>query len=136
VAAADDDRVAVLDGALGDEHERGDDAVAHELEPAADLQLLDVLGHVARGHPAVDDLEPGERAELLDARLHVVAQHPLARGDRGEVDVVDDRLVGLDGAVRDGTPRSACARRTAIHSSRSRRMRPSGRQTSTIAALA
>ena len=44
---------------------------------------------------------PASVAELLDARLHVVAGDPLARGDRREVDVVDDRLVGLDDAVGD-----------------------------------
>ena len=47
----------------------------------------------------MDVLVPGERAELLDARLHVVAGDPLAGGDRVEVDLVDDRLVGLDDAV-------------------------------------
>ena len=63
------------------------------------LQLLDVLGQVARGHPLVDVLVTGERAELLDPRLHVVPGHPLARGDRLQVDLVDDVLVGLDHAV-------------------------------------
>ena len=72
-----------------------------QLQRGADLQLLDVLGEVARGHALVDVLVAGERVELLDARLHVVPGDPLARGDRGEVDLVEDRLVGLDDAVGD-----------------------------------
>ena len=47
----------------------------------------------------MDVLVAGERAELLDPRLHVVPGDPLARGDRLEVDLVDDVLVGLDHAV-------------------------------------
>ena len=47
----------------------------------------------------MDVLVAGERAELLDPRLHVVPGDPLAGGDRVEVDLVDDRLVGLDHAV-------------------------------------
>ena len=48
----------------------------------ADLQLLDVLGEVARGHARVDVLVAGQRRELLDAGLHVVAGDPLAGVDR------------------------------------------------------
>ena len=77
----------------------GDGAAAQQLEGLADLQLLDVLGQVAAGHALVDVLVPGQRRELLDPRLHVVAGHPLARGDRVEVDLVDDVAVGLDDPV-------------------------------------
>ena len=72
---------------------------ADQPERGADLQLLDVLGQVARGHPLVDVLVAGEGAELLDPRLHVVPGDPLAGGDAVEVDLVDDRLVVLDHAV-------------------------------------
>ena len=77
----------------------GDGAVAQQRQRLPDLELLDVLGQVAGGHPLVDVLVPGQRAELLDPRLHVVPGDPLARGDRVEVDLVDDVLVGLDDAV-------------------------------------
>ena len=83
----------------GQPGERGDHPVADERERRADLQLLDVLGEVARRHALVDVLVAGERGELLDAGLHVVAGDPLAGLDRREVDLVDDRLVGLDHAV-------------------------------------
>ena len=79
--------------------QRGDDPGAEQPERGADLELLDVLGEVARGHPLVDVLVAGEGAELLDARLHVVPGDPLAGGDAVEVDLVDDRLVVLDDAV-------------------------------------
>src|SRR5690606_27967110 len=78
-------------------------AVAEQLEALLQLQLLDVLGEVARGHPLVDVLVAGERRELLDACLHVVARDPLTLGDRRQVDALltlgDDRLVGLHDAV-------------------------------------
>ena len=90
----------MLGGEPGEPGERGDHALADQRQRRQDLELLDVLGQVAGGHPLVDVLVPGERAELLDARLHVVAGDPLARGDAGQVDLVDDLLVGLDDAVR------------------------------------
>jgi hypothetical protein len=34
-----------------------------------------------------------QRVEFLDAGLHVVAKHTLARGDRGQVDVLEHPLV-------------------------------------------
>ncbi len=93
----------VLGGQAGQSGQRGHGPVAHQLEGLPDLELLDVLGQVAGGHPLVDVLVPGEGGELLDPRLDVVARHPLARGDRGEVDALlttgDDLLVGLDHAV-------------------------------------
>ena len=60
------------------------------------LQLLDVLGEVARRHPGVDPLVAGQGRELLDARLHVVAGDPLPSLDAGEVDLVDDGHVVVD----------------------------------------
>jgi hypothetical protein len=86
VGTAGHDEVAVLGGAFGQERERGHAPVADQLEGAADLQLLDVLGQVTRGHALVDVLVAGERAELLDAGLHVVAGDPLTGSDGGEVD--------------------------------------------------
>ena len=78
--------VVVLDG----QRARGGRATATTLSRTissddAHLQLLDVLGEVARRHALVDVLVAGERAELLDARLHVVAGDPLAgaRSSRG-----------------------------------------------------
>jgi hypothetical protein len=64
----------------------------------------------------VDVLVTGERAELLDARLHVVAGDPLAGGDRRQVDLVDDRLVGLDHPVGDVDAEVALGLSTASHS--------------------
>jgi hypothetical protein len=90
----------LLRSEAGQPGQRRDDPVAHQLEGRADLQLLDVLGQVARGHPLVDVLVPGEGAELLDACLHVVAGDPLAGSDRGQVDPVHDRAVVLQHAVR------------------------------------
>ena len=85
----------------------------------------------------MDVLVPGERAELLDPRLHVVPGDPLALGDRGEVDLVDDPLVGLDDAVAGtSTPRSRWARSTASQSRRSSTTLCSGDQSATSSALA
>ena len=78
-----------------------DRPVAHVLQREPDLQLLDVLGEVAAGHALVHVLVPGERAELLDPRLDVVAGDPLARGDGGEVDLLDDALVVRDRLLGD-----------------------------------
>ena len=47
----------------------------------------------------MDVLVPAERGELLDPRLHVVPGDAFAGGDRVQVDLVDDGLVGLDDAV-------------------------------------
>ena len=49
----------------------------------------------------MDELVAGQGRELLDAGLDVVAGDPLPGGDRVEVDLVDDRLVGLDHPVGD-----------------------------------
>ena len=89
----------MLGGEPSEADERSDGPVADQLERAAYLQLLDVLGQVAGGHALVNVLMTGEGGELLDARLHVVAGDPLASRDRVEVDGVDDPLVGLDHAV-------------------------------------
>jgi hypothetical protein len=89
----------VLGGPVRHAGERGDGVVADELQRPTDLQLLDVLREVAGGHPLVHVLVAGEGGELLDPRLHVVARDPLPSSDGGEVDVVDDGLVGLDHPV-------------------------------------
>ncbi len=118
VAAAGHDELGVLTGEAPEPGEGGNTAIADKLERGADLQLLDVLGEVTRGHALVDVLGAGECSELLDAGLHVVAGDLLAVGDRLEVDLVDDGLVRLDDAVgrldteillghEDGDPQSA-----------------------------
>ena len=105
----------------------------HQLERGADLQLLDVLGEVARGHRLVDVLVPGQRGELLDARLHVVPGDPLAGRDAGQVDLVQHRLVVLDHAVGHLDARGrAGPRSTATHSRRSARTFSSADHTPTI----
>ncbi len=71
-------------------------AVPHQDEAVADLQLLDVLGEVARGHALVHVLVAGEVVELLDARLHVVAGQALALGDGAQVDLRGHGLVVVD----------------------------------------
>ena len=71
----------------------------HEFERSADLQLLNVFGEVAARHALVHMLVAGQRVEFLDAGLHVVAQHPFARGDRGQVDVLEHPLVVVHHAV-------------------------------------
>ena len=82
----------------------------------------------------MDVLVAGEGGELLDPRLHVVAGDPLAGGDRVEVDLVDDRLVGLDHAVghvdaevalrlEHGDPELPLERRSCARATRSRRAR-------------
>jgi hypothetical protein len=67
----------------------------------SNLELFDVLGEVARGHPLVDVLVAGERTELLDPGLHIVAGDALPSRDRGQVDLPDDGLVVLDDAIGD-----------------------------------
>ena len=79
----------MLAGEASETGQRGDAAIADQLERGADLQLLDVLGEVARRHALVDVLGARQRGELLDAGLDVVAGDLLALGDRGEVDLVD-----------------------------------------------
>ena len=82
MTASGDDQLGVLEREAGKRGERGDCAVAYELERRSDLHLFDVFGEIAAGHTLVDMLVTGERAELFDARLDVVAGHPLARFDR------------------------------------------------------
>ena len=110
----------MLGGELTESRQGRDHPHPHELERLTDLQLLDVLGQVAAGHALVDVFFAGQRSELLDPRLHVVAGYPLARRDRLQVDLVDDRFVGGDrrtpGCRR---PARRCAFITAIQSCRS-----------------
>jgi len=68
---------------------------------AAHLELLDVLGQVARRHAHVDVLVPGQGVELLDPGLHVVLRDPFALGDRRQVDLVDHAAVVLQRSGRD-----------------------------------
>ena len=81
-------------------NQRRHHAVAHQAQRRQDLELLDVLGQVARGHALVDMLEPGEVVELLDAGLHVMLGDPLAVGDRAQVDAIDHALIGGDHRIR------------------------------------
>jgi hypothetical protein len=99
VAAAGHHEIGVLGGESPQPGQDSHGAVAHHLERLPNLQLLDVLGEVARRHALVDVLGAGERSELVDARLHIVTRDLLPLGDRGEVDVVDHCLVRLDDAV-------------------------------------
>ena len=100
VAPAGHDRVALGGGVLGQAAHRGDGTVAHQLERAHHLELLDVLREIAARHALVDVLVAGEGVELLDAGLHVVAGDALAVGDRVQVDLLEHRLVRLDHTVR------------------------------------
>ena len=84
-----------------------DAAVAHEDQPLADLQLLDVLGEVARGHALVDLLVAGEVVELLDARLHIVAGDFFPRHDRGRIHLVLHLFIGGDRFGRNIQPEIA-----------------------------
>ncbi len=93
VGPAGHHRGLVLGGEPGQPSKRGDRAVPEQRQRLADLELLDVLGEVPRGHPLVDVLVAGQRVELLDPRLHVVPGDPLAGRDRVEVDLVDDVAV-------------------------------------------
>ena len=99
VRAAGHHEGLVLGGEPGETGQRRDRPDAEQPQRGQHLELLDVLGEVARGHALVDVLVPGEGGELLDPRLHVVPGHPLPRRDAVEVDLVDDLLVGLDDAV-------------------------------------
>ena len=101
VAAPRQHQLGVLGRAAGEPGEQRHRPVPNVLQGEPDLQLLDVLGEVAAGHPLVHVLVPGERAELLDPRLDVVAGDPLARRDRGEVDLLDDPLVVRDRLLGD-----------------------------------
>ena len=102
VGAGGEHEVAELRRPPGQSRQRRDRAVAGVGQRAQDLELLDVLGEVARGHPHVDVLVAGQFAELVDPRLHVVAGASLAGPDRIEVDAVLDVLVGGDGLVGHG----------------------------------
>jgi hypothetical protein len=82
---------------------------------AKELELLDVLGEVAAGHPLVDELLPGDGVKGLQSRLHVMA---------------GDALSGM------GRPSARCARITAIQNSRSNRTLPAGDHRARIASLA
>ena len=101
VGARGDDKVSVLGGKLGETGEGGDGFVAHEEEGAVDLQLLDVLGEVARGHSFVKLLVAGEVVEFFDPCFDVVAGDALAGVDGGEVDLVFDGFVSSEGFVGD-----------------------------------
>ena len=115
VAAPGHHQLGVLGRAAGQPGEQRDGPVADVLQRQPDLQLLDVLGEVAAGHPLVHVLVPGQRAELLDARLDVVAGDPLAGRDGGEVDLLDDALVVRD-RLRRGRRRPGRAGRAAPRS--------------------
>ena len=90
----------MLGGPLGQAGEGGDHPVADERERGPHLELLDVLGEVARRHPGVDPLVAGQGRELLDAGLHVVAGDPLPGLDARQVDLVDHRHVVVDHVER------------------------------------
>ena len=99
VAATGHHQRGVLGGPVGQACRGGDTVCVYVLEGPQDLQLLDVLGEVAAGHPLVDVLVAGEGVELLDARLHVVAGDPFTVGDGGQVDLIEHTFVVGDGLV-------------------------------------
>ena len=130
-------QIAVADRLLGQPRHHRDAMRVNELERPPDLQLLNVLGEVAARHALVHMLVAGQRVELLDAGLHVVANHPLARGDRGQVDVLEHPLVVGDHAVGHTSDAQLRLRRsTASHSRRSATILASGDQIATISSLA
>ena len=100
VGAPDHDPIGMGHRQLGQASQGGDAAVSHEFQGGSHLELLNVLGQVARGHALVDLLEAGQGAELLDPGLHVVPRSALPGRNAGEIDLLHDGLVGLDGAVR------------------------------------
>ncbi len=97
VRPAGHDQLGVLGGEPAQAHQHRHRTVADVLQGLADLELLDVLGEVPRGHALVDLLVAGKVAELLDPGLHVVSGDALTRGDGFEVDLVEDPLVVGDG---------------------------------------
>ncbi len=99
VAAAGHHQIAVQRRPLGQPRDHRDAVGVDEFQGAPDLQLLDVLGEVAARHALVHVLVAGQRVELLDAGLDVVARDPFARGDRGQVDLLEHPLVVGDHAV-------------------------------------
>ena len=98
VAAARHHQVAVADRPLGQPSDDGHAVRKDKLKRPADLQLLNVFGEVAARHALVHMLVARERVELLDAGLDVVAQHAFPRGDRRQVDVVQNSLIVGDHA--------------------------------------
>ena len=99
VGAAGHHQVGVLGGPLGQTGEGGEHPAPHQHQRPAHLELLDVLGEVAGGHPLVDLLVAGEGRELVDAGLHVVTCDTFPGLDRLQVDLVDHLPVRLDGLV-------------------------------------
>ncbi len=100
VRASGDHQLAVLGRELAEPGQHGDGAVAHQLQREPDLELLDVLRQVPRGHALVDLLVAGEGVELLDPGLHVMPGDLLALGDGGQVHLVEHALVVGEGGVR------------------------------------
>ena len=79
--------VPVLLGKFSEPSQGGDDSAANEFKASLDLQLLDVLGEIARGHPLVNVFVTCQRAELFYAGFHIVTGHLFPVGNRGEVDL-------------------------------------------------
>ncbi len=100
VAAPHDHGICVQRGQLREPGQSGDCPIADQLEATTHLELLHVLGEIARRHPGVGVLVTGEVAELLDTGLHIVARHPLAGVDRVQVHRIDHRCVVGDGGRR------------------------------------
>jgi len=101
VAAPGHHQGRVLGGAIGDPRQHRDAVVVDVAQRLQNLQLLDVLGEVAAGHPLVDVFVAGQRVEFLDSGLHIVARDPFPVGDRRQVDLVDDAGVVVDDAIGD-----------------------------------
>lgn len=101
VGASGDDELGVLGGKLGQTCEGGDGFVAHEEKGSVDLQLLDVLGEVPRGHSFVELLVASKIVEFFDARFDVVASDTFACVNCGEVNLGFDGFVGVEGFVGD-----------------------------------
>src|SRR3954454_627544 len=91
-----DSLIGVLGGQLRELYQSRDDPITDDLEGREDLDLLEVLGQVARGHSLVYVLEAGQSVELVNPRLYVMAGDLLPFGDAGQVDLLDDGFVRLD----------------------------------------
>ena len=85
---------SVLLSKRGEASEERNETVVDHAKRTTHLELLDVLGEVARGHTSVDVLMACERAELIDPSFDIVTGDGLASGDRVEIDLLTHRFVG------------------------------------------
>ena len=79
--------------------ERCKHAATNHHERTSQLQLLDVLGEIARSHPLMNLFVTSQRTELIDAGLHIVASDTFTGVDGIEVDLINDTAIGIDRVV-------------------------------------